>query len=405
MLFIIGLSKVFNKLSNKKLEKVCPRDIICFCSEKTVLYSIHQPSSELFAMFDSLILLASGRTVYYGPAPESIEFFASQGHQCPESSNPADYFMTIINTDFEGHGDIDALADAFESSPKSDDVKTLVQKAKENEKNHVAYIKHKANIFTQCYYLSKRLILNSILNPGLIWVRVLMYAVIAVALGGLYFDFDERDPTSGISMASLLFFMEIFVMFLSFAGIPFFVKQQPVFVRERANGLVEVSPFVVANFISILLPVTAFAGTTCTIVYYMVGLHGFKWFFLTLFLLLLIAESFCHMACALTDNFLISMMIQANYSGLMALSQGYLVPKDDLPLFFKAFNTVGYFKYGYENWMYNQFQKAPNGTATLEDYDMTNVDMEKNAFILMGFVGLHQIIFFLLVFFKHTGKA
>ena len=356
-------------------------------------------------MFDSLILLASGRTIYNGPAPESIEFFASQGYNCPESSNPADFFMTIVNTDFEGHGDIDALADAFESSPKNVDVRTLVQKAKEHERNHVTYIKYKANIITQCFYMSKRLILNSILNPGLIWIRVIMYAVIAVALGGLYFDFDENDATSGTSIASFLFFMQIFVMFLAVAAIPYFVKQQPVFVRERANGLVEVTAFIAANFISILLPVTTFAVTTTSIIYFMVGLHGFKWLFLTLFLLLLCAETFCHMICAITDNFLISLMIQANYNGLMALSQGYLVPKDDLPLFFKVFNTIGYFKYGYENLMYNQFDRTTNGTETLKSYDMENEDLETNAFILLGFVGLHQIIFFLIVFFLHTGKT
>lgn len=35
---------------------------------RTVITSIHQPSSEVFQLFDNLCLLSAGRTVYFGPA-------------------------------------------------------------------------------------------------------------------------------------------------------------------------------------------------------------------------------------------------------------------------------------------------------------------------------------------------
>lgn len=40
---------------------------------KTIIASIHQPSSEVFALFDNLCLLSSGRTVYFGPASTANE--------------------------------------------------------------------------------------------------------------------------------------------------------------------------------------------------------------------------------------------------------------------------------------------------------------------------------------------
>ena len=40
---------------------------------RTIITSIHQPSCEVFALFDNLCLLSSGRTVYFGPAHAADE--------------------------------------------------------------------------------------------------------------------------------------------------------------------------------------------------------------------------------------------------------------------------------------------------------------------------------------------
>ena len=36
---------------------------------KTIVSTIHQPSSQAFTLFDRLILMADGHIVYQGPAP------------------------------------------------------------------------------------------------------------------------------------------------------------------------------------------------------------------------------------------------------------------------------------------------------------------------------------------------
>ena len=40
---------------------------------RTVISSIHQPSSEVFALFDQLLLLSGGETVYFGEAKTAVE--------------------------------------------------------------------------------------------------------------------------------------------------------------------------------------------------------------------------------------------------------------------------------------------------------------------------------------------
>jgi len=50
---------------------------------KTVVMTIHQPSTDLYDLFDDMLLLASGQTVFWGPAAESVGYFSTLGASLP----------------------------------------------------------------------------------------------------------------------------------------------------------------------------------------------------------------------------------------------------------------------------------------------------------------------------------
>ena len=45
-------------------------------SGKTIICTIHQPSSEIFNKFDRLCLLAEGRLAFLGDLKNALQFFA-----------------------------------------------------------------------------------------------------------------------------------------------------------------------------------------------------------------------------------------------------------------------------------------------------------------------------------------
>lgn len=62
---------------------------------RTVVFTIHQPRSNIVALFDQLVLLAQGRLVYAGEFAKCQPYFDSVGQHCPPGFNIADYLSAI----------------------------------------------------------------------------------------------------------------------------------------------------------------------------------------------------------------------------------------------------------------------------------------------------------------------
>ena len=62
---------------------------------RTVVFTIHQPRSNIVALFDQLMLLAEGRLVYSGPFQKCQGYFDSIGYSCPPGFNIADYIVDL----------------------------------------------------------------------------------------------------------------------------------------------------------------------------------------------------------------------------------------------------------------------------------------------------------------------
>lgn len=55
---------------------------------RTVVCTIHQPNSDITALFDDLMLLSAGHVVYHGPWSGAVGHFAQLGYACPNYKNP-----------------------------------------------------------------------------------------------------------------------------------------------------------------------------------------------------------------------------------------------------------------------------------------------------------------------------
>jgi ABC-type multidrug transport system ATPase subunit len=74
-------------------------DSLAMKEGKTIITSIHQPSSGVFFGFHRLMLLANGNLTYYGEPQASLEYVKNLKMDCPSGYNAADHWMDLLVVD------------------------------------------------------------------------------------------------------------------------------------------------------------------------------------------------------------------------------------------------------------------------------------------------------------------
>ena len=66
------------------------------------------------------MILSRGREAYRGQASEAVSYFASIGHPMPDQTNPAEFFLDLVNSDFASDEDVERILAAWEEHSGKD---------------------------------------------------------------------------------------------------------------------------------------------------------------------------------------------------------------------------------------------------------------------------------------------
>jgi len=66
---------------------------------RTIITTIHQPRSEIWGMFDHLVILTRGSPVYSGKADACVPWFQKMGMELPPFVNPAEFLIDLAAID------------------------------------------------------------------------------------------------------------------------------------------------------------------------------------------------------------------------------------------------------------------------------------------------------------------
>ncbi|XP_027168411.1 ABC transporter G family member 15-like [Coffea eugenioides] len=342
---------------------------------RTVISSIHQPSSEVFALFDDLCLLSGGEIVYFGEAKMAVKFFAEAGFPCPSRRNPSDHFLRCINSDFDvvtatlrgsqRLREADKLADPLGNLATSDIKAMLVYKYNSSEyasrtRSRIQEIStiqgleierikgSQARWWTQLSTLTQRSFANMSRDVGYYWSRLGIYIIVAICVGTLFYDVGT-SYTAIFARGACGGFVTGFMTFMSIGGFPSFIEEMKVFTKERLNGHYGVAVFVLSNFLSSFPFLAAISVITGTITFYMVKsrteFSHYVYYCLNIFGCIAVVESCMMIVASLVPNFLMGIIAGAGVLGIMMMTAGFFRLLPDLPKIFWRY-PVSLMSYG-----------------------------------------------------------
>ncbi|EGO00657.1 hypothetical protein SERLA73DRAFT_105009 [Serpula lacrymans var. lacrymans S7.3] len=202
---------------------------------QAILCTIHQPSAELFQVFDRLLLLRKGgQVVYFGDIGESsgtlIEYFERNGAEhCGPDDNPAEYMLDVIGAGASATSSIDWHG-VWKQSPEYLNLQDELERINsEGRLRPVEQGGRQSEFITswlhQFWALTKRAFSSYWRNPGYVMAKLVLN-VAAGLLNGFTF-WNSASSVQGSQNKLFSIFMATIV------SVPLAQQLQAVFIDVR----------------------------------------------------------------------------------------------------------------------------------------------------------------------------
>ncbi|KAJ4989415.1 ABC transporter [Stagonosporopsis vannaccii] len=343
-----------------------------FCE---IIASIHQPSTTTFELFDKLLLLSRGKVAYNGPVTGIKDYFAGLGHNMPLYTNPAEYAIQLVNTDFTPGKRTEHLTHLHNSWSASANAALLTHQITSGTLS--ADIRpsippsHSANPLLIPLTLIHRSLIKSYRDIVAYGLRIGMYLCLALMMGTIWL---RLAPTQSNIQAftNAIFFGGAFMSFMAVAYIPSYLEDVALLGKERANGLYGPTAFMLANF-AVGVPFLLLIALLFSVVAYWLGnfvptAAAFWTWSMWLFLDLLAAESLVVLLSSLVPVFVVALAATAFANGLWMCVGGFMVRPEALNVFWRyVFHYIDYQGYVFRGMMVNEFGKRNYSCERLAD--------------------------------------
>ncbi|XP_014230795.1 protein white [Trichogramma pretiosum] len=338
---------------------------------KTIITTLHQPSSEIFSMFDKILLIAEGRVAFMGTSDEACNFFRSLGAACPSNYNPADYFIQLLavvpSKEAACRHAINTVCDKFAESDVGlkilHQLKTIsnVEDAAYDSKNENLYnaMTYKASWFEQFRAVLWRSWISIVKEPILIKVRLLQTIMISILIGLIYLNQKlDQDGVMNINGALFIFLTNMTFQNV-FAVINVFCSELPVFLRENKNGMYRTDVYFLSKTMAEVPIFLAVPIIFTSVSYFMIGLYPeVQHFFTTVGIVALVANvstSFGYLISCSSKNISMALSIGPPVIIPFLLFGGFFLNAASVPFYFKWFSYLSWFRYGNEALLINQW--------------------------------------------------
>ncbi|KAK7289602.1 hypothetical protein RIF29_03356 [Crotalaria pallida] len=336
---------------------------------RTIITTIHQPSSRIFHMFDKLLLISEGYPIYYGKARESLEYFSSLRFVPAIPMNPAEFMIDLATGQVN---DMTVPTDIFDDQESVNSSKVVIEylqhkykailEPKEKQENHgVANTPEHLQLAIQVkkewtlswldqFMILSRRTFKARSKDYFDKLRLLQALGVALLLGLLWWKSSTNTEAQLRDQVGLVFYICIFwTSSCIFGAVYVFPFEKVYLIKERKADMYKLSVYYACSTLCDMVAHVFYPTIFMVILYFMAGFkRTVACFVLTLLTILLIAitsqgagEMFGAAVMSIKRSGVAASLILM----LFLLTGGYYV--QHIPMFMRWLKYLSFMYYGF----------------------------------------------------------
>ncbi|CAF1445398.1 unnamed protein product [Adineta steineri] len=320
----------------------------------TIIFSIHQPRYSIFKLFDTILLLSAGHTIYLGPSNDILSYFASHGFKCEDHDNPADFALDVIIQCNNRSSTV--LQSSYLQSLLYSNNESLIS----NDDNIFHEIVSRSRT-DELYYVCIRTFQNTIRDPAMAASQIIVATLLAL-LTGLVFNQIQATVEKGVqNRLGAIFFIIVNQIYSTTTALEPLLQERALFIHENVSGYYRVSTFFIAKLICDLLPMRLVPSIIYSIItYFMSGfqisIDRFFIYFLTIFMSTVFGSAICFFVASFVPIFVVSLIIVVFIFVLMMVFSGFLIDLNSIFSFLRWIQWFSAFRYATNLLTINEFR-------------------------------------------------
>jgi len=253
----------------------------------SVLFTIHQPNSQMFSMIHHLVFLKSGRCMYNGSVESLPAYFGNRGFAVPQNYNPADWILTVS----EELASTEQLEKSgfFVDFPESD--KVDARRAGLNTNLSIFKLVEKKtglNVAREIALLLKRGFANTVRDRKILILRFGIIVIGAIFIAISFANVGSGDIGTASELQShigAVFFLLMASSIITQVILLEFIEERPLLIRESSTGHYRLFSYIASRLVIDAVTIGLQMLLFLFIVYWSFNLQGS---FLVLYLIMFV---------------------------------------------------------------------------------------------------------------------
>ncbi|KAI9737755.1 MAG: hypothetical protein M1834_009123 [Cirrosporium novae-zelandiae] len=352
-------------------------------SQVTSITTLYQAGNGILELFDKVLVLDSGRQIYYGPRSLAKEYFEGLGFVCPRGANIADFFTSLTTVHERivkpGHEDsAPTTAEEFEKIYFESEIARQMEKeiiavqsfadltsrlkkaveAEQPKRKTPLQGPYTVGLAGQIYACLIRQIQIYFGDKASLAMTQTSAAVQALITGSLFYNLSDTS-SSIFTRPGAVFFPLLFFNLQSLSEVNASFMGREILAKQRDFGLYRPISFTIACMLAdiprALMQVSIFSIIYYFMVDFQMDVGKFFTFWLLLIISLLDFVSVYRLIGSLFKKFDNAAMASGFASMIMMIYVGFMIPFQKMHVWFRWIFWIDPAGYAYEALMANEY--------------------------------------------------